>query len=61
MLLWFTFLADPPLVVSSRFTHVRPCVCLSVRVQLTKLFNILGSGWEIFLKSFGHIPGMFVH
>ena len=38
------FLADPPLVVSSRFTHVRvsvrPCVC----GQLTKLFNIFGSG-----------------
>ena len=32
--------ADPPLVVSSRFTHV--CAC--VRPQLTKLFNIFGSG-----------------
>ena len=38
------FLADPPLVVSSRFTHVSLCVRLCVRVQLTKLFNIFGSG-----------------
>ena len=38
------FLADPPLVVSSRFTHVHASVRLSVRPQLTKLFNIFGSG-----------------
>ena len=36
---------------------VRVCVC----GQLTKLFNIFGSGWDIFLKPFGDIPGMFVH
>ena len=30
---WMTthFLADPPLVVSSRFTHVRQSVCVCVR------------------------------
>ena len=59
------FLADPPLVVSSRFTHVRASVCACVRacvrVQLTKLFNIFGSGWDISLKSFGDIPRMFLH
>ena len=43
--------------VSSTFTHVRP----SVRRQLTKLFNIFGSGWDIFLKSFGDITRMFLH
>ena len=56
------FLADPPSGgVSSRFTlvrvSVRPCVC----GQLTKLFNIFGSGLDIFLKSSGDIPRMFVH
>ena len=49
------------LVVSSRFTHVHVCVCPSIRGQLTKLFNIFGSGWYIFLKFFGDIPRMFVH
>ena len=47
--------------VSSTFTPVgplvRPCVC----IQLIKLFNIFSSGWDIFLKSSGGIPGMFVH
>ena len=40
------FLADPPLIYSC--VSVRMCV----RLQLTKLFNISGSGWDIFLKSF---------
>ena len=40
-----TFLADPPSRgVSSRFTHVRLSVRLCVHGQLTKLFNIFGSG-----------------
>ena len=41
-------LADPPLVGSSRYTHVCVCVCVCVCacvcVQLTKLLNIFGSG-----------------
>ena len=38
-------LADPPSGwVSSIFTHVHPCVRACVRVQLTKLFDIFGSG-----------------
>ena len=41
--------------VSSRLSPV----CVSV--QLTKLFNIFGSEWDIFLKSFGDIPRMIVH
>ena len=38
------FLADPPLVGSA--LHLLMCVCVSVCVchQLTKLFNIFGSG-----------------
>ena len=43
------FLADPPSGgISSRFTHVCGCFCVSVFLcvchQLTKLFNIFGSG-----------------
>ena len=37
------------------------CVCACVCVQLTKLLNIFGSGWDISLKSFGDIPTIFVH
>ena len=50
-------LADPTRGgFNSRFIHVRVCVCVCVRPQLTKLFNIFGSGLDIFLKSFGDIP-----
>ena len=30
-------------------------------IKKTQLVNIFDSGWYIFLKSFGDIPGMFVH
>ena len=30
-------------------------------LTLTQLVNISGSGWDMFLNSFGDIPGMFVH
>ena len=57
------FLADPPLVGAALDLHLSVCVsvCVSVCGQLTKLFNIFGSAWDIFLKFFGDIPGMFVH
>ena len=41
--------------------HLVSTIRLSVCAQLTKLFHIFGSGWDIFLKSFGDIPRMFVH
>ena len=34
---------------------------MSVSRQIAKLFNIFGSGWYIFLNSFGDIPRIFVH
>ena len=51
------------LVGSALDLHLSVCVsvCVCVCDQLTKLFNIFGSGWDIFLKSFGDIPKMFVH
>ena len=47
--------------VSSTFTPVGPLVPPCVCRQLTKLFNIFSSRWDIFLKSFGVIPILFLH
>ena len=55
------FLADPLEVGSALYLVLSEWVSVSVCAQLTKLFNIFGSGWHIFLKSFGDIPRMFVN